>query len=96
MEHLCSNLGLTDMELKKKIWTVFEHSVRNTDLIKDRHLDQLLMCAVYVICKVTGSILKFQDIMKLYREQPQSVSDVYRDVLLTREKVEAGGCNCLE
>ncbi|XP_018580009.1 retinoblastoma-like protein 1 isoform X2 [Anoplophora glabripennis] len=91
MEHLCSNLGLTDVELKRKIWTVFEHSVRNTDLIKDRHLDQLLMCAVYVICKVTGSTLKFQDIMKLYREQPQSVSDVYRDVLLIREKVEGDG-----
>ncbi|KAJ8925433.1 hypothetical protein NQ315_009266 [Exocentrus adspersus] len=91
MDHLCSNLGLTDVDFKRKIWTVFEHSVRNTDLIKDRHLDQLLMCAVYVICKVTGSSLKFQDIMKFYREQPQSVSDVYRDVLLVREKVEPDG-----
>ncbi|KAJ8960129.1 hypothetical protein NQ318_003848, partial [Aromia moschata] len=86
MEHLCSKLCLSDSELKHKIWTVFEDSIRNTDLIKDRHLDQLLMCAVYVICKVSGSALKFQDIMKFYREQPQSVSGVYRDVLLTRER----------
>ncbi|KAJ8976413.1 hypothetical protein NQ317_005332 [Molorchus minor] len=72
MEHLCTKLGLTNTELKQKIWTVFEESIRNTDLIKDRHLDQLLMCAVYIICKVSGGSLKFQDIMKFYREQPQS------------------------
>ncbi|KAG5888211.1 hypothetical protein JTB14_036222 [Gonioctena quinquepunctata] len=91
MEHLCNKLGLTDVELKRKIWTVFEDSVCNSDLIKDRHLDQLLMCAIYVICRISYIPLKFQDIMKFYREQPQSSSSVYRDVLLKREEVGEGG-----
>lgn len=53
MEDLCNRLLITDLELKCKIMTVFEHSIRNqTELMMDRHLDQLLMCAVYVICKV--------------------------------------------
>uniref|UniRef100_A0A8C6S6U8 Retinoblastoma-associated protein B-box domain-containing protein n=1 Tax=Neogobius melanostomus TaxID=47308 RepID=A0A8C6S6U8_9GOBI len=46
----------------------------------DRHLDQLLMCAVYVITKVTKEDKSFQNIMKCYRTQPQANSDVYRNV----------------
>lgn len=90
MEHLCSKLSLIDIELKQKIWTVFEESIRNSDLIKDRHLDQLLMCAIYVICRILNIPPKFQDIMKFYREQPQCTSSVYRDVLLSRETVGTG------
>lgn len=82
MDHLCSKLGITAMDLQCKIWTVFEYSVRYTDLMRNRHLDQLLMCAVYVICKVTGKTYQFTDIMKQYREQPQANSDIYRSVLI--------------
>lgn len=89
MQHLCSNLKFADFELRRKIWTIFEDSIRHTDLIKDRHLDQLLMCAIYVICKA-GNITKipnlFAIIMKFYRQQPQASSSVYRDVLIEREK----------
>lgn len=82
IDHLCSKLGITAMDLQCKIWTVFEYSVRYTDLMKNRHLDQLLMCAVYVICKVTSKTYQFTDIMKQYREQPQANSDIYRNVLI--------------
>lgn len=54
MDDLCNKLEIADVELKRRIWTVFEQSIRNvTDLMRDRHLDQLLMCTVYVICKVS-------------------------------------------
>jgi len=90
LQHLCSNLGLEDIQVRRKIWTIFEDSIRHTDLIKDRHLDQLLMCAIYVICKV-GNIMKIPDlftvIMRYYRLQPQACSSVYRDVLIERAKV---------
>lgn len=53
MEELCTQLSVTDTELQRKIFTLFEHCIiENTDLMKDRHLDQILMCAVYVVCKV--------------------------------------------
>ncbi|CAH1980858.1 unnamed protein product [Acanthoscelides obtectus] len=91
MEHLCSKLSLADTELKQKIWTVFEDSIRNSDLIKDRHLDQLLMCAIYMICRITKISVKFQDIMKFYREQPQCSSKVYRSVLFKRAYVQEDG-----
>ncbi|XP_050295177.1 retinoblastoma-like protein 2 [Anthonomus grandis grandis] len=88
MQHLCSYLGFEDVALKRKIWTIFEDSIRHTDLIKDRHLDQLLMCAIYVICKagnITNIPNLFAIIMKYYRLQPQACSSVYRDVLIERK-----------
>ena len=52
LRELCSTLDISD-ELRLKIWTCFEHSlVHCTELMKDRHLDQLLMCAIYIIAKV--------------------------------------------
>ena len=37
------------------MWTCLEHVlVNNTDLMMDRHLDQILMCAVYVMAKVSN------------------------------------------
>ncbi|XP_071959151.1 retinoblastoma-like protein 1 isoform X2 [Antedon mediterranea] len=79
---LCSRLQIED-DLRRKIWTCFVHAiVHHSDLMKDRHLDQLLMCSIYVICKVTRHDQQFQEIMRCYRMQPQAQSHVYRSVLL--------------
>lgn len=60
LDDLCEKLNIVDVTFIQKIWTVFEHSIRNqTELMRDRHLDQLLMCAVYAICKVSGKHAKF-------------------------------------
>uniref|UniRef100_A0A1B6KSV5 Retinoblastoma-like protein 1 n=2 Tax=Graphocephala atropunctata TaxID=36148 RepID=A0A1B6KSV5_9HEMI len=83
MQELCNHLELRETELRRKIWTCFEHSIRDhTDLMLDRHLDQILMCAVYVMCKIEGLDKPFTEVMKCYRLQPQSASHVYRSVLL--------------
>ncbi|XP_057291225.1 retinoblastoma-like protein 1 isoform X2 [Hydractinia symbiolongicarpus] len=84
LKDLCDNLSIGS-ELHKKIWTCFEHSlVENIDILRDRHIDQLLMCAVYVMAKVTKEDKSFHEIMKWYRTQPQATSDVYRHVLIER------------
>lgn len=89
MEHLCRNLTISDPDIKRKIWTVFEESIRKTELMKDRDLDQLLMCAIYVICKVSNDHQRnFTDIMKSYRVQPQATSYIYRNVLLRNKRSE--------
>ncbi|KAF5271291.1 hypothetical protein FQR65_LT05306 [Abscondita terminalis] len=99
MENLCNKLDINDLKFRQKIWTVFEHSIReHTHLIKDRHLDQLLMCAVYVVCKVTSTReQKFAEIMQHYRGQPQASSHVYRNVLIDRssgnDSTECSGIN---
>ncbi|XP_041096013.1 retinoblastoma-like protein 1 [Polyodon spathula] len=84
LRDLCLKLDIS-AELRRKIWTCFEFSlVHCTDLMKDRHLDQLLLCAVYILAKVTKEDRSFQDIMKCYRSQPQATSHVYRSVLLKK------------
>ncbi|KAM9759766.1 retinoblastoma-like protein 1 [Menidia menidia] len=84
LRDLCLKLDISS-ELRGKIWTCFEHSlVHSTDLMKERHLDQLLLCSIYIISKITKEAHTFQDIMKCYRSQPQASSHVYRSVLLRR------------
>ncbi|KAM6928454.1 retinoblastoma-like protein 1 [Xenentodon cancila] len=82
LRDLCLKLDISS-ELRGKIWTCFEHSlVHCTELMKGRHLDQLLLCSIYIISKITKETQSFQDIMKCYRSQPQASSHVYRSVLL--------------
>ncbi|XP_072773231.1 retinoblastoma-like protein 1 isoform X3 [Taeniopygia guttata] len=82
LRDLCLKLDVSN-DLCRKIWTCFEFTlVHCADLMKDRHLDQLLLCAFYIMAKVTKEERTFQDIMKSYRNQPQANSHVYRSVLL--------------
>ncbi|XP_053814596.1 retinoblastoma-like protein 1 isoform X3 [Vidua chalybeata] len=82
LRDLCLKLDVSN-DLRRKIWTCFEFTlVHCADLMKDRHLDQLLLCAFYIMAKVTKEERTFQDIMKSYRNQPQANSHIYRSVLL--------------
>ncbi|XP_056455528.1 retinoblastoma-like protein 2 [Gadus chalcogrammus] len=86
LRDLCSQLDIS-RELRQKIWSCFEYSlVHCTELLMNRHLDQLLMCAVYVMAKVTREDRSFQNIMKCYRTQPQACSTVYRSVLISESR----------
>ncbi|XP_035518537.1 retinoblastoma-like protein 1 [Morone saxatilis] len=56
LRDLCVKLDIPS-ELRGKIWTCFEHVlVHCTDLMRDRHLDQLLLCSVYIISKVRRQV----------------------------------------
>lgn len=81
MEKMAKDLKITDENLQK-IWTTFENSIlHNIDLMKDRHLDQLLMCSIYIFARVCNLPIQFKDIMTVYRLQPQAQSHIYRKVL---------------
>lgn len=54
----------------KKIWNIFEYSVSvggasSSNLMQNRTLDQILMCAVYTACKISGVSIQFQDIIRI-------------------------------
>ncbi|KAG8563380.1 hypothetical protein GDO81_016044 [Engystomops pustulosus] len=95
LRDLCHKLEISD-ELRKKIWTCFEFSLVNCpELMKGRHLDQLMMCAVYVMAKVTKEDISFHNIMRCYRTQPHAKSHVYRRVLIkSRRRWQSGGSEC--
>ena len=82
---LCEKLSL-DGELRQKIWTVFEWTVMHEfTILMDRHLDQIIICALYAMSKVVGKEMQFRDIIAKYRTQPQASSHVYRSVLMTNQ-----------
>ncbi|XP_068598197.1 retinoblastoma-like protein 1 [Brachionichthys hirsutus] len=82
LRDLCVKLDIPS-ELRGKIWTCFEHTlVHCSELMRARHLDQLLLCSVYIVSKIIKETHTFHDIMKCYRSQPQASSHVYRSVLL--------------
>ena len=58
MRELCDRLEV-DAELCSEIWTCFEHCMmQHTELMKDRHLDQIIMCSVYVMAKVQFTLVQ--------------------------------------
>ena len=50
-----------------------------------RHLDQNLMCCIYITAKISGLDLSFNRIMSDYRHQPQFATRIYRQVLVPAE-----------
>ncbi|KAM5138330.1 retinoblastoma-like protein 2 [Mantella aurantiaca] len=92
LRDLCHKLEISD-DLRKKIWTCFEFSlVLHSTLMTDRHVDQLLMCAIYMMAKVTREDTSFHNIMRCYRTQPHAQSHVYRSVLIkARRRRQSGG-----
>nr|CDJ93562.1 Retinoblastoma-associated protein domain containing protein [Haemonchus contortus] len=71
------------------VWTLLEHILKEErSLFIDRHLDQNLLCIVYVVCKANKADTSFVDIMSHYRNQPQSRSHIYRMVRVDSSMVE--------
>ncbi|TMS13363.1 retinoblastoma-like protein 2 [Larimichthys crocea] len=88
LRELCSTLHISD-ELRSKIWTCFEYSLVNcTGLMIDRHLDQLVMCAIYIIAKITNVEIPFKHIMNCYKSRPLASKSVCKNVLISGRDTE--------
>ena len=52
-------------EVADQIWTTVKHALRDPQvLLRDRHLDQVVICAVYAVCKVHNRPTKFLRIIQ--------------------------------
>ena len=80
LRDLCVRLKINAEDIQLKIWTLLENALNShTILICDHHLDQIIMCSIFVICKINldpDHAIFFEDIIKYYRLQPQAVSKV--------------------
>uniref|UniRef100_A0AC35GJ27 Uncharacterized protein n=1 Tax=Panagrolaimus sp. PS1159 TaxID=55785 RepID=A0AC35GJ27_9BILA len=82
LNDLCDRVRMEE-KARRKAWTLFEHIIRNeADLMRGRHIDQNIMCCLYIISKVSSLNLPFHEILYHYRHQPQAVSRIYRNVLI--------------
>ncbi|XP_049298529.1 retinoblastoma-like protein 1 isoform X2 [Anopheles funestus] len=85
--NLCQNLCIDSEVIQKLIWTILEFTItkRSKDLMRDRHLDQLLMCAIFVTVRIKKLPNTFKQIMHCYHSQPQANSSIYRSVFIRHE-----------
>lgn len=70
-------------ELEPIMWTLFQHTLQNEyELMRDRHLDQLMMSAMYAICKVKNVDLRFKTIVTAYKNMPNTNQETFKHVLI--------------
>lgn len=82
LKELCDLLKVP-FSIEQKIWTFFEFCITHRpDLMKDRHLDQIMMCSLYGICKVSDNEIKFKDIVKAYSTMPHAKPETYKHALI--------------
>ncbi|KAM4744109.1 retinoblastoma-like protein 2 isoform 2-T3 [Anableps anableps] len=88
LRDICSKLEVSD-ELRLKMWTCFVHSLaQHTSLMKDRHLDHLLISSIYIIAKVTNDKLTFEEIVKNYKFQQYASESVCKEMLISETSLE--------
>ncbi|XP_018607871.1 retinoblastoma-associated protein [Scleropages formosus] len=80
---LCTLLLKDHPDLEPIIWTLLQHTLRHEyELMKDRHLDQLMMSAMYAICKVKNIDLRFKTIVTAYKSLPNTNQETFKRVLI--------------
>ncbi|XP_076024576.1 retinoblastoma-associated protein [Genypterus blacodes] len=84
LKMLCSYLLSSHPDLEHVIWTLFQHTLQHEyELMKERHLDQLMMSAMYAICKVKSVDLRFKTIVTAYKDMPNTNQETFKHVLIT-------------
>ena len=91
---LCDRLSLPS-SLTQQAYSLVEHALYdNTSLLYNRHLDQIILCAVYGTCKVNkdgalkGKTVPFRDIIYHYQKQPQCREEVFWTVVMSQSDPE--------
>ncbi|XP_063967780.1 retinoblastoma-associated protein-like [Lytechinus pictus] len=81
--HTMCNLLDISRDLNRLMWTCVEHCITNKSwLLQGRHLDQIIMCSMYGICKVRDCERKFKEIVNMYRGLPHALSQTYKNVYM--------------
>eukprot|EP01117_Protostelium_nocturnum_P014894 TRINITY_DN5718_c0_g1_i4.p1 TRINITY_DN5718_c0_g1~~TRINITY_DN5718_c0_g1_i4.p1 ORF type:complete len:886 (+),score=280.19 TRINITY_DN5718_c0_g1_i4:164-2821(+) len=78
---LCTKLSVA-AKVQVDIWqTILHVLVQSPDLMKNRHLDQIIITSIYGVCKVYKiPEITFRVIIDAYKTQPQYNSRVVREV----------------
>uniref|UniRef100_A0A3Q0SAZ1 Retinoblastoma 1 n=1 Tax=Amphilophus citrinellus TaxID=61819 RepID=A0A3Q0SAZ1_AMPCI len=84
LKMLCSYLLSSHPDFEPIIWTLFQHTLQHEyELMRDRHLDQLMMSAMYAICKVKSVDLRFKTIVTAYKNMANTSQETFKHVLIT-------------
>uniref|UniRef100_A0A6Q2Y5X4 Retinoblastoma 1 n=1 Tax=Esox lucius TaxID=8010 RepID=A0A6Q2Y5X4_ESOLU len=83
LKMLYTRLLTSHPDLEPIMWTLYQHTLQHEyDLMRDRHLDQLMMSAMYAICKVKNVDLRFKTIVTAYKNMPNTNPETFKHVLI--------------
>ncbi|KAL6900705.1 hypothetical protein ACP4OV_005381 [Aristida adscensionis] len=77
---LCDKLQLSQQFLERVYSLVQQILSQQTALFFNRHIDQIILCSIYGVAKVSQMELSFKEIIFSYRKQPQCKPQVFRSV----------------
>ncbi|XP_053563996.1 retinoblastoma-associated protein [Bombina bombina] len=90
LNNLCSSLLSDYPDLEHVIWTFFQHTLQHEyELMKDRHLDQIMMCSMYGICKAKNIDLLFKTIVTSYKEMTHANQETFKHILIREGKYDS-------
>ena len=66
----------------RQVYTMVAHVItEQTNMMYGRHLDQVILCALYGVCKVNQlRQITFKDIITHYKKQAQAKNSIFRTV----------------
>ncbi|KQJ99190.1 hypothetical protein BRADI_3g41630v3 [Brachypodium distachyon] len=81
---LCERLQLPQQILERVYSLVQQIISQQTALFFNRHIDQIILCSIYGVAKISQLSLTFKEIIFSYRKQPQCKLQVFRSVFVHR------------
>ncbi|CAO2202730.1 unnamed protein product [Urochloa humidicola] len=77
---LCERLQLSQHVLERVYSLIQQILTQQTALFFNRHIDQIILCSIYGVAKISQLELSFKEIIFGYRKQPQCKPQVFRSV----------------
>ncbi|XAR58140.1 hypothetical protein NMG60_11026538 [Bertholletia excelsa] len=69
--------------IRESVYCLFQQILtQRTTLFFNRHIDQIILCCLYGVAKISQLKLTFREIIFNYRKQPQSKPQVFRSVFV--------------
>lgn len=78
-------------QIKESVYSLFQKILgQRTNLFFCRHIDQIILCSLYGIAKISQLNLTFKEIIFNYRKQPHCKQQVFRNVYVERRQAKSG------
>lgn len=78
--------------LRESVYCLFQKILnQQTLLFFNRHIDQIILCSIYGVAKISQFNLTFREIILNYRKQPQCKPQVFRSVFVDWSSARRNG-----
>ncbi|PPR91301.1 hypothetical protein GOBAR_AA29382 [Gossypium barbadense] len=79
-------------EIRESVYFLFQQILsQRTSLFFNHHIDQIILCCLYVVAKLSQLELPFKEITRNYRKQLQGRPEVYCSVFVDRSSTQQNG-----